>query len=140
MMILASIVILSCCNNDQSKKTDRDDHIIEKEPHLPPGYHECKMQEFCDSLQARTRTTLQQGTIELVTDNYPRSGIDKRQLFRKVLLKRFKLKLLPIFDSVYYPRCIMPIMDSAISSKYGPNGKDSIITWVNHFVDSVFSK
>ena len=76
----------------------------------------------------------------MVTDNFPRHGsIDKRILFEEILLQKFGMKLLPILDPKFYPYCVAPIMDSAIVSKYGPNGKDSIIKLVNHLADSSFT-
>jgi hypothetical protein len=125
------------CNSDAHKQTN-DEEINDSKPPLPPGFREQQEQAYCDSLKARTYATLHQGTVELVTKDFPFYDVDKEELFKEILKKRFKLKLLPIYDSVRYPKCIVPIMDSAIVSKYGPKGKDSIIKWVNYCVDSLF--
>jgi hypothetical protein len=137
LLMLLSIFLVSC-NGDAHKQTN-DEKINDFKPPLPPGYREQQEQAYCDSLKARTYATLQQGTVELVTKDFSFHDVDKEELFKEILKKRFKLKLLPIYDSVHYPKCIMPIMDSAIVSKYGPKGKDSIIKWINHYVDSFFS-
>lgn len=121
--------ILSCQNQNKAKYK-----YIKPPP--PPAIPSAE--EYCDSLRARTYNTLQNGTIELVIDDTIRS-VEKTILFKKILKKKFNLQLLPIFDSIFYPRCIMPIMDSAITSKYGINGKDSIVNLVNHLTDSIFA-
>lgn len=133
-------VLFLSCNSNKNSNEKKEDTITDTKPPLPPGYREHKEQEYCDSLKARTYATLQKGIIKLVTNDYPGYGANKRILFEKVLKKKFNLTLMPVFDSIYFSRCIMPIMDSAIKSKYGVNGKDSIIRLVNHYVDNVFSR
>lgn len=136
-LLLLLAMFLVSCNGDAHKQTNNG-KINDSKPPLPPGYRERQEQAYCDSLKARTYAMLQQGTIELVTKDFPFHDVNKEELFKKILRTRFRLKLLPIYDSVYYPKCIMPIMDSAIASEYGPKGKDSIIKWVNHYIDSLF--
>ena len=138
LIVVLCMFLLACNNNGKIDKHAKVDSTIDLKPPLPPGYREHQEQAFCDSLKARTYATLSKGTIELVTNDFPNNNVDKEELFKRILMRRFKLELLPIYDSVRYPKCIMPVMDSALASRYGPNGKESIIKWMNHYVDSVF--
>lgn len=129
LVVIPCIVIATGCGQGKRKKWER----------LKPPPPTTSAQEFCDSLKARAYQDLRNKRILLVTDEFPHRGsIDRRILFENLLKRKFNIELLPVFDSVFYPRCIMPIMDSAIASKYGRNGKDSIIKLLNEEVNQTF--
>jgi len=128
LLTLPCILVYSCCKRQEQE-------IIRRPKYIGPTE-----EEYCQKLKSNTYGKLRDGTVELVTNDFPREGdIDQQILFEEILKEKFGLKLLPVFDSVYYPSCVMPVMDSVIAARYGPNGKDSIIKVVNHIVDSTFT-
>ena len=129
-LISIILLIIQCCNNPEQNVSD-------KRPPQPPPVPSAD--EYCDSLRARTYADLNESNkIELITNDFS-NNTDKMILFEDILLKKFNMQLLPIHDSVFYPRCIMPIMDSVIQSKYGVKGKDSIIKLVTRLTDSLYN-
>lgn len=135
VLILSSVI---CCKEETTPKS-KSVIAIRKDsaPPLPPGYVKNLKDSFCDSLRSRSYQILSQGKVELVTTEYP-ANVDKKNLFKKVIMEKYGLNLLPVYDSAFYGECIIPIMDSVITSKHGYGAKRRIIEWANHYVDSVF--
>lgn len=129
LLLISISIFISCSQNKEDIKYQTAPPEVIKSP-----------KEHCDTLMLITYRRLQNSGIHLVTNNFPQKGnINRRIYFENILEEKFNLKLLPIFDTLFYPKCVIPIMDSAIASKYGPNGKDSIIKVVNYLADSTYN-
>ncbi len=119
------------CNNQEVKYNEKP----------PKAIFTTDSNGYCDTLKRYAYERLNEGIIELVT-NYPTPSINndikKVELFNKELEKRYGMQVLEVYDSFFYNHFIMPIMDSVILSKYGPNGKEKIIEELTNFVDSVY--
>ncbi|MFZ4796398.1 MAG: hypothetical protein ACOYMA_02825 [Bacteroidia bacterium] len=131
--LITLIVFLICaCNNQEVRYTEKPPKVI----------FDTDSNGYCDTLRRHTYERLNNGIIELVT-NYPtpsiNNDIEKVRLFDRELKKRYGMEILEVYDSFFYNHCIIPIMDSVIISKYGPNGKAKIIEEITNYVESVYS-
>ena len=134
LIVIVSLFLTSGCKNQPLEKNT----VIQKPP-PPPFSH--KDQLLYDSIRNEGYSILKKRRFVLffkdtITDN------ERSQLFISILKKEFKMDHQKVYDIDYglsrsFQLYVQPIMDSAITAKYGANGKDSIIKLVIKWTDSL---
>ncbi len=126
-LLYISLVIGACT-------THPTDSIKPPPPPAPPAI---SFNEQCDKLKKSTYNTLMVDGADIIFNDTIHHA-SKAFILDEVLHYNFNLNHSNIIDSVFFPDCVMPIMDSVIEKRYGINGKDSIIDLAYKITDSIY--